>query len=326
MKTMKKVLSAIVIMCTIVTSFVTNFYSVKASIIKDVIILNKSIQNPKEMENLIRQYYPENVQTIGELEYLEELNSMSEAQLIKKGASNELIQKVKSNGFSKDLLNLSKYTNIQLKERGYNQKQIKAIRNYKPNQNAIDYASTYSLSSAVVTCGFGPTLNTNTRQMDIFYWASWNEAPIFCFDDVIGIAFVGADSASHPLAMKVDSIQAEGWYFAGGRKVFSRTLPSKQYTGYINTIIDMDFNISDIHNYCEYAYGNVKISTQSNSYNLYSTNIRMTYGHTILDIGAPKISYNFVSNSLSIVSNVSLRMQTEYDEEVTYLYNLLPAF
>ncbi|BCN32331.1 hypothetical protein [Anaeromicropila herbilytica] len=73
-------------------------------------------------------------------------------------------------------------------------------------------------------------------------------------------------------------------------------------------------------NYAKLISGSVKLLTQSDSNNLYTIQISAAYGHTVLSLGSPSVSYSYPT-SVSVSITFSYQVQDLYNSTRTYKYD-----
>lgn len=177
----------------------------------------------------------------------------------------------------------------ELREKGYNDKQVEIISSYNGgsafthvfNQNG----NQRSANSGAEVCFRYGLAGTNTRKtVTIAYDILWSECPFFTFTDSFGIGWIAADVNSYELMMKTDSSMAQVDYYD----------PDTEEYAYLYRDVDMDTSSNNAvigtpimgsaqGNYGKHISGITQVSTQSDSYNLETIHIFVTYAHTTLE-------------------------------------------
>lgn len=107
-------------------------------------------------------------------------------------------------------------------------------------------------------------------------------------------------------------------YYTQSNAYYSTTqLYNTQTTGSTATI---KVNMNSGRNYAKYISGCVKLLTQSDSNNLNTIQITAAYGHTVITVGSPSVSFSYPAG-VSVGITFSYQLQDLYNNSRTYKYN-----
>lgn len=257
---------------------------------------------------------PESAATItvmaNETEYLMELLNSTDDELKKRGLTEAEISEVRNYDYNADLLKLKNRDVNFLKKAGYTAEQIEKIKAYDGREDAIAYASTYNLSSAELSGSIWVEPLTLGNSVKIYYCFEWSQAPIFCFTDSVGLAWLACDENSDEKAMIVmyEEHVADYCLLGDDEIMFSKDA-SKIRTG-VGGKREIKYKIGEeieCTQYTEDYYakdmlGCVAIRTMANSYNLANLSVACCYGHAVIALSGD-ISLSSSGLGLSVAWN-----------------------
>lgn len=123
---------------------------------------------------------------VNEYSLVKELKTLSDKELKDKGLTEQDIKKIKSADFSKYIAELAKLDENDLEAKGYNQKKIEIIKNFKgTEEEMIALAATLTLNTSIFASGASSSFSYVT--FDISY--NWSSMPFWTLTDYIGIAW-----------------------------------------------------------------------------------------------------------------------------------------
>lgn len=237
---------------------------------------------------------PESAATItvmtNETEYLMELLNSTDDELKKRGLTEAEISEVRNYDYNADLLKLKNKDVNFLRKAGYTAEQIEKIKAYDGREDAIAYASTYGLSSAELSGSIWVEPLTLGNSVKIYYCFEWSQAPIFCFTDSVGLAWLACDENSDKKETKVlfEEHMAD-YYVVDGDEIMFSVGASKIEKGIeerreIRYLIgdEIEYTQYTLDCYAKYISGYVEVRTMANSYNLAYVSVACCYGHTVV--------------------------------------------
>lgn len=214
---------------------------------------------------------------------------------------------------------------------GYDEQQIAQIKSYTAGTDAYTYlfenhsVARIANESAAVTFRFGLAGSDNTqRALRIAYDIRWSKAPFFCLTDSFGVGWIACDSLSKEVITKTDAVSGSVGYYKAGEAM-------ETYSGSIdlddsdNNLLIGTFKMSGNKNtYAKTLGGTVEISSQSDSYNIYTIQIFVAYGHTTASIGLnPTFNLTGKKETTTITFTPSIKVTQEIilDDHHTFKYN-----
>ncbi len=214
------------------------------------------------------------------------LDSTSNTQTITVSEKEIVSKMIKDGSMTRETLNkqledLSNQSEKKLQQNGYNNQQIEVIRNYEKGEDAFDYVfNSNARAGATLTFRYG-LAGTNTRKSVLLaYEMIWSSCPLTTFTDSFGVGWIAANKNSIPLATKTDSATGaveyytvDGQYMNYHRTISMKSPESGVITG--NPIIGRASG-----GYGKHIGGAAKISTQSDSSNLDTIQVFVSYAHS----------------------------------------------
>jgi len=262
---------------------------------------------------------------VDEMSYIIWLLNSTDEELLESGYTEEDIYEIRNYDYSEDILSLQGFTHDELSEMGYDDAQIQGIYGYDGEEDAIQYATTFGLSSAELTVTYHVFPLDSKRSVQIFYDASWNTGPFFTFNDYLAIAWIACDENSYPIATNVmlESHTVEYYsdifntHYKNGGVEFK-----KKDTNYrvlkikmrLDETVEMPGN-GDVYEtfYARAIKGRIVVKTSADSYNLNNIVVRVGYSHTVFTIGAEP--------SIEVGESVGLGLSFSFDWKGQELYN-----
>lgn len=262
------------------------------------------------------------------------LQSMSTTQTVVASEKKMVEQMLESGAITRADLNrelsaLAAMTPEALRVKGYNNRQIAVISSYTSGEDAFTHAFSSneamqsSNSGAELTFQYGLSGTNSRKTVTIAYDMMWSECPFFTFTDSFGIGWIGADINSYELAMKTDSSMAEVQYYN----------PNTDEYAYLYRDVDMDTSGNGVvigtpiigsaqGNYGKHISGVTQVSTQSNSYNLETIHVFVSYAHTTVAFSFDwqiVLDWNKVSGAISFIPKPRHTIMVQDDH--TFRYN-----
>lgn len=208
----------------------------------------------------------------------------------------DIIKKMlEDNTISREYLNkkmeILSHSSIQdLLKKGYNFQQIRQIKNYSIEQDAYEYLysniTNYKKDQPKVTFRYGLAGSNTKKDITIAYDIKWSSCPLFTFTDNFGIGWIAADSNSYELVTKTNSTMAQINYYDPKTEKHSGTYRNVSMNKSTNGVVIGSPIMGNAEgNYGKHMGGITKISTQSNSYNIDTIHVFVTYAHTGIAIG-----------------------------------------
>lgn len=186
------------------------------------------------------------------------------------------------------LARLSMQSEASLKQEGYNDTQIGLIKSYDLKMDAYNHifkqGSRASSESAKLTFRYGLAGSNNKKTVKIAYDMKWSSCPVFTFTDSFGVGWIAADSSSHEVITKTDSSIASVQYYTveGQNAGLYRDIAMDKSAN--NIVIGNPILGSANGNYGKHISGVTQVSTQSESYNMETIHVFVTYAHTTITI------------------------------------------
>lgn len=286
--------------------------------------IDTEITDPNEIREYVKTNFAENSRAMNELDYIKQIQSYTLEDLIEYGYTVEEAEEILNHDYNQDLIEMSKKSDKSLKEEGYSSSQIDSIKSYDGSIDAVTYAQINDLSDAELDLYWGPTLINNTNQFNIYYDAEWTSAPIFHFKDIVAIGWVACNKSSIPISMKhKESPSCFVQYYMGNSYLGMRDFSSS--ATYTSASATLKFPVSDPGAISEGSYaktisGSIRLETQSGSNNLSTIQIAMGYGHTVINIGSPSVSFSFPAG-ISVGITFSYQLEDLYNVLRTYNYD-----
>ncbi|BCJ92518.1 hypothetical protein acsn021_00870 [Anaerocolumna cellulosilytica] len=281
----------------------------------------KSITDQTLEYDEIVQYLNENALTetvvTNEVDYIRNLMSYSQDELIKYGFTVDEANEIINYNYNEKLIEFVENNKGNLDIMGYSPSEVNRLESYDGTEDALEYIETYALG-ATLTVEWAPWLINTTNQFRILYTTTWSAQPIFNYSDIIAIGFVGYNSSSIPIGMKYDetpscNVQTYRSSVYLGTKSYSPDTVS-------NNSVSFKFPMSMVNaEYSKITSGSVRVSTVSNSSNLYRMSISFGYGHTVIGIGSPSVDISVTGINVSIA--FSYTTETTYRKLRVYTYN-----
>ena len=225
---------------------------------------------------------------------------------------------------------LSDKTTSELQEIGYNSDQIDIIKNYTKGSDAYSYIHDNldsRASSAELTFRYGLAGHNDRRGVTIAYHMTWSKCPFWTFPDCFGVGWLAADSASHSLAMSIDSdsIECEAVYYYSAYNKPANIRKTVEINDFSNTVILGYPKMSDGNaSYAKTISGVVDINTQSLSNNIDTVQLFVAYGHTTLVFGLDvdvSLGFNITDTAISFTPNVKTSQELIVSDHHTFKYN-----
>lgn len=251
---------------------------------------------------------------------------VSEREIINKMLENKTITREELNA---DLSALASKSEENLRQCGYNDKQIEIIKSYKAGEDAYNHffapqSGARSTFDADVTFRYGLAGSNTRRDITIAYDMQWSDCPFCTFTDSFGVGWVAADSMSHAVATKIDSSMATVNYYSvdGEYAYLYRDVEMNDFSNCV--VIGNPILGSANGNYGKHIGGVTEISTQSDSYNIDTIQLFVAYGHTMLTIDFSwEVSLSFDISDVGISFGPSLDVTQEImaQGKHTFRYN-----
>ena len=270
---------------------------------------------------------------VDEMSFISWLMNSTDEELLESGYTEEEVYEIRNYNYSDDILALQAFTRDELGEMGYDENQIEGIYGYDGEEDALQYATTFGLSSARLTVTFHVMPVDPQRSVQISFSAQWSSQPIFTHSDYIAIAWIACDADSHPLVTKVflESYNVEycevkfGNRYKYGDVEFKEKEPNYRVLkvemlleeGPDNWILN---GPKDMY-YATKISGKIFVKTAADSYNMNNIIVRVGYAHTVVTgIVEPSIE---VGESIGLSLNFSFDWKTQelYNEEKNYKYD-----
>lgn len=231
---------------------------------------------------------------------------------------------------NQNLEELASQSEADLRDSGYNDKQISTIMSYEEGEDAYNHiynsgVMTRSTTDTSVIFRYGLAGGNNTRrQVTIAYDMTWTSCPFWAFTDSFGVGWVAADNKSGYLATKIDSSMASVDYFTvdGENAGFNRDVEMDTFSN--RAVIGNPVLGKAQGNYGKHISGITKVSTQSNSYNMDTIQVFVAYAHTMMTISFSwEVSLGVDISDTAIVFSVSPDVTQEMmvKDNHTFKYN-----
>lgn len=125
---------------------------------------------------------------VNEYDYIKKLKSLNDTELKKYNVKEADIKKIKEFDMKKEIEKRRVLSDKELMFKGYSKEQIEILRNFDGSESQI-YALSATLTLSAVPTSY--SVGTNPTYVDIgFYW-SWSQEPVFLATDGIGAAWNG---------------------------------------------------------------------------------------------------------------------------------------
>lgn len=253
----------------------------------------------------------------------------SECEILDEMIAEEVITREDLNS---DMLELSNDSEKELKSAGYNDSQIKLIKNYDGESDALEYISTNAISTTsttsvvtnpTLTFRYGLAGSDNTKKkVRVAYDITWSACPFFTLTDSFGIGWIAADSNSYELATKTTGPVGEAVYYTTDGMIQTGTRSISLNTNSNGIVTANPILGSAGGSYAKHISGIFYVQTQSGSSNMQTIQIYVAYAHTILNIEvSPQItlSWKKMNNSISFSCGTSQEMLVQSHH--TFKYN-----
>lgn len=243
--------------------------------------------------------------TLNELEFYRTTQETPEATLAAQGYTSEAINNLKSTSYE-DLV----YTRAQLPAEtlyrmGYSAKEVAILKNYKGEY--IEKGSEIYGLAGTLTAEIGCT-SASANTYEVTYYWSWDHSPFVKAVDAIGIRWVaiGLDGLSVDTSAFSSEAIITYSYFPGD-SIDITYVPSDS-----NFASETDFNaltctFSMTHGASSDPYyalsGSLRTTIQKDSMvarDIYYLKICGVYGHSIINIGSPSVSFTPGDTSIGI--------------------------
>ncbi|HYF82484.1 MAG TPA: hypothetical protein VEB00_05595 [Clostridia bacterium] len=313
---MKKTLSIILITCLVLTMGVfasahentdtSNSDSIKEVITPEEKAFNEKIDqyfdnhDKESIEKTLKKLFSAK---ISEIEMLETLKNMTDAELSKQGYSKNDIKKLRSLDYAEKLKERAKYSEETLKSMGYSDEKIEMLKNFDGSQEQVTALSA-TLSIDGFTGMYSYSSSTNqTKHSGIVSW-EWDYAPVWAFTDIIGASWFEGWHLSSTAYHNVYYEHSLGTRATQtSKKSFSavETIAAKSTFPVTGTVYgDLDYM------WARSGYVNLIIYIAGNELN---SNIMIKYGHRQV-VGTP---------SISVVGGLDFNFNTGTSEAGSYL-------
>lgn len=250
------------------------------------------------------------------VEAIELLDNLSTTQTMVSSEHDMIIAMLENNTITREDLNqelgtLSHQSIGTLQEKGFNNNQIKIIKDYDENQDAFNHIFSPDInarttrSGATVQFRYGLAGSNTRKTITIAYDMTWSECPFFTFTDSFGIGWIAADVNSHEIVTKTDSSTAQVDYYNSATDKKSnlyRNVPMDKSSN--GVVVGTPIMGSADGNYGKRIGGVTQVSTQSNSYNIETIHLFVAYGHTTIAVTFDwevALEWNKVSGIISFI-------------------------
>lgn len=223
------------------------------------------------------------------------------------------------------LTTLSEQTETALQDMGYNEKQISVIKAYSQGEDAFNHVFSPETRASGATLRFRYGLaGANTKKaITIVYDMLWSECPFFTFTDSFGIGWIAADADSHEVVTKTDSTMAQVYYYDSATEenahLYRNVEMDKSENG---VVVGVPIIGSAGGNYGKHIGGVTEISTQSDSYNIQTIHLFVSYAHTTIAVTldwAVALEWKKVSGAISFLPHPRQKIIVQGDH--TFKYN-----
>ena len=298
---MMKKMSIVLVFCMIFTLFSPKNVSASTDSLNKEEIKNMLKNNPNTVHG-----------SVTELELITQtLNSFD----------NELEKTLFKRNLNNQLSRLATNSTSDLMSKGYSLKEANDIQKYKSTDSAIDYITTYGLSNA--TLSYQYLIHSGTH--DGFYVnfiATWNQCPMFCISDTIGVGFLASTSYSSTvnLTYAKDPWGSVDYYVSGSTDTYlycNNFTPGKGGT----TGVKHKFYMSDDRNdsYAKEIYIGASLRTVSGSNNIDNVTICVGYSHCVVNFFPSGLSFS--SSGMSIGVSAAYGTEELISDSHTFPYN-----
>lgn len=279
-------------------------------------ITNEALDHDEIVEYLSKNALTETI-LMSEVDYIRNLMSYTKEELVELGCTIDEANEILNFDFNQKLIEFVDDNGDNLDTMGYSPSEINSLKSYDGTEDALEYIEANALS-ATLTVQWAPWLINTTNQFRILYTTTWDDRPIFTYNDIIAIGFVAYNSSSVPIGMKYDETPSCNVQTYSG----SNLKGTKSYTPDTITTnsVSFKFPMTTIQpDYAKITSGSVRISTVSNSNNLYRLSFIFAYGHTVIGIGSPSVDFSVTGISVSL--SFSFTTETTYRRLRTYKYD-----
>ena len=268
---------------------------------------------------------PKTVDEVSEL-----LDNLDNTQILVSSEKTMIDNMLKNNAITRRELNeqlttLSQRSELDLRNEGYNEKQIGIIKSYEDGEDAYEHVfgtkNKASRADATVEFRYGLAGSNTRKDIGIAYDMTWSSCPFFTFTDSFGIGWIAADSNSYEVITKINSSTGEirfattdESYTGEYRDVSMNTSSSNVVTG--NPVIG-----SAGGSYGKRIGGYTQISTQSNSYNIDTIHVFFAYAHTTIKPTASAsvtIGWKKLDGTIAFSANASQELIVSGDHTFRY--------
>ena len=297
-------------------------------IVDEIIEMPESESFFSDEENVVTE-----TMIVDEMTFVSWLINSTDEELLESGYTEEEVYEIRNYNYSDDILALQALTRDELGKMGYDENQIEGIYGYEEEEDALQYATTFGLSSARLTVTYHVIPLDSQRSVQIHYAARWNMCPMFCINDYIAIAWIGCDVNSHALVTKVIAESHQIAYHSAMFDTFHRIGKvefKEKKANYRVLKIDMDpgeevklAGNGEAYDwyYAKQISGVIAVKTAANSYNLNNIIVRVGYSHTVIrGIAEPSIDVG-ESIGLSFSFSFDWKAQELYNEEENFKYD-----
>lgn len=234
---------------------------------------------------------------LNELELYRTLQNLPETALIDAGYSEKDIQRIKNVNYEDLLCQRAQLPDKTLLNMGYSSSEIEILRNYYGSP--IEVGSTVYGLAGTLTADISCTSASTTSYKVSYKW-EWDHCPFVVYIDAMGIRWVAIANDGLPVDVSAYSSKATVDYYYGSDIEITKTYTASDSNFASETnfnALTCTFSMTSNSQIDDPAYalaGSLSTTIKRDSgvtRDIYYLKIASCYGHSIINIGAPTVSY-----------------------------------
>lgn len=265
------------------------------------------------------------------------LDNSTSVQTISISEHDLVTQLLKSNAITKEDLNnelnaLSLKSYSELEQRGYSKEQIDVIKSYRMGEDAFSHVyrtspntRSASIFDAEVSFRFGLAGTNTQKDIRIAYDITWSECPFWALTDSFGVGWIAADEDSKLVMTQIDYSEATVQYYDPDTDEYAGLYRNVTMNDFSNCVVIGNPIMGSANgNYGKRIGGYTEISTQSGSYNIYTIQIFVAYGHTMISgtlASEVSLGWSKSETAITFVPSVEVTQEMMVQDKHTFLYS-----
>ena len=240
--------------------------------------------------------------TVNEYDYIMGLQMTSAEQLAEENLSTEDVRRI-TNDFHMALKERATLSDKELRDFGYNQKEIALLKAYEQGIALTD--TEYRAVTGTCTASFSLASHTPKDAIFTYTW-NWDHAPLMTFNDSAAVKWMAYDSTSQNIDVNRDSISSTVYDYNGtyryGEESAKRQVNLDDNAACFQFPVVKTYirNNQTIQAYARTGYIDVSISVDPlSSAEMLYLKVKGLYAHSTISISSPSLAIS-VPPSLSI--------------------------